>query len=161
MFFFCLETNKRRTSNFLFLSFFLLVSLQYITPKFIWNTKIYKENAVGETEKKTMYKPTAKNIRLCNGDKIVCPTPTEELGIFAGNIVYDAAGPTIGDTRSTWNNYMVLLDPVTIEDDNGPLQQYQSSFAYTDYSYQGLDDYSVADNSAKQRVPEFPITGTF
>ena len=108
-----------------------------------------------------MYKPTAKNIRLCNGDKIVCPTPTEELGIFAGNIVYDAAGPTIGDTRSTWNNYMILLDPVMIKDDNGPLQQYQSSFAYTDYSYQGLDDYSVAGNSAKQRVPEFPITGTF
>ena len=39
---FFFETNKRRTSNLLFLSFFLLVSLQYITPKFIRKTKIYK-----------------------------------------------------------------------------------------------------------------------
>ena len=96
---FFFETNKRRTSNLLFLSFFLLVSLQYLTPKFIWNTKIYEENAVGATEKYTMYKPTAKNIRLCGGE-IVCPTPTEELGIFAGNRVYPVAGPTIGDRRA-------------------------------------------------------------
>lgn len=132
------------------------------------NAQIYVSNAVGYTNKLTMYKPTfAGSTNMCNnvntiGDRILCPTPTEEIGIYATNIVQDAAGPTIGDdTRYTsWRNYMILLDPVMIEDDNGPLQQYRSSFAYTDYSYRGVDDYS-ADNSAKQRVPDFPITGTF
>jgi len=118
------------------------------------NRTIYKENAVGETEKKTMYKPTAKNIRLCNSDKIVCPTPTEELGIFAGNVVYDAAGPTLADNVSSWRNYMVLLDPFMIETGNGPLTQYQSSFAYTEYDYTSRDD-----SFPSERVPEFPITG--
>ena len=111
---------------------------------------------MGATEKKTMYKPTAKNPRLCNGDQILCPTPTEELGIFAGNFVYDAAGPTIGDDYSSWRNYMVLLDPVVIEGDNGPLTQYRSSFAYTEYYYEGGGD---AYSPGKERVPEFPITG--
>jgi len=123
------------------------------------NRTIYEGNAVGATEKKTMYKPTAKNVRLCNSDKIVCPIPTEELGIFAGNFVSPAAGPTIGPSITSWRNYMILLDPVMIKDGNGPLQQYRSSFAYTDYNYEGLDDYSPGLNSAKQRVPEFPITG--
>ena len=108
---------------------------------------------MGATEKMTMYKPTAKNTRLCDGD-ILCPTPTEELGIFAGNLVYPAAGSTIGDGYSSWRNYMVLLDPVMIETDNGPLTQYRSSFAYTEYDYR-----SVEDAYPSERVPEFPITG--
>ena len=54
---------------------------------------------------------------------------------------------------------MVLLDPVVIEDDNGPLTQYRSSFAYTEYDY--ADDGDADGSSANQRVPEFPITGTF
>lgn len=115
------------------------------------NAQIYVSNAVGQTRKLTMYKPTFAG-----------STPTEEIGIYATNIVEDAAGPTIGDTPYTsWRNYMILLDPVMIDDDNGPLQQYRSSFAYTDYSYQGTDDYSADGSSAKERVPEFPITGTF
>ena len=105
-----------------------------------------------------MYKPTAKNILLCGGEN-VCPIPTEELGIFAGNRVYPVAGSTIGDVYSEWRNYMVLLDPVVIEDDNGPLTQYRSSFAYTEYDY--ADDGDADGSSANQRVPEFPITGTF
>ena len=103
-----------------------------------------------------MYKPTAKNIRLCTSDKIVCPTPTEELGIFAGNFVYPAAGTTIGDVYSSWRNYMVLLDPVVIETDNGPLTQYQSSFAITEYDYENGED---AYSPGKNRVNEYPITG--
>ena len=103
-----------------------------------------------------MYKPTAKNTRLCDGD-ILCPTPTEELGIFAGNFVYPAAGPIIGDDKySSWRNYMVLLDLVVIEGDNGPLTQYCSSFAYTEYDYRSVGD---AYSPGKERVPEFPITG--
>ena len=105
-----------------------------------------------------MYKPTAKNIRLYDGEN-ECPTPTEDLGIFAGNRVYPVAGSTIGDVYSEWRNYMVLLDPVVIEDDNGPLTQYRSSFAYTEYDY--ADDGDADGSSANQRVPEFPITGTF
>ena len=54
----------------------------------------------------------------------------------------------------------VLNSHDRIEDDNGPLQQYRSSFAYTDYSYVGVDDYRPG-SSAKERVSEFPITGTF
>ena len=106
-----------------------------------------------------MYKPTAQNIGLCDGDQIACPTPTEELGIFAGNFVEYAAGPTIGDDYSSWRNYMVLLDPVVIKGGNGPLTQYRSSFAYTEYDYVGADDSSPDGTSAEGRVPEFPITG--
>ena len=105
-----------------------------------------------------MYKPTSKNIRLCKGIKFECPIPTEELGIFAGNFVYPAEGPTIGDDMlvTSWRNYMVLLDPVVIETDNGPLTQYQSSFAITEYDYESGED---AYSPGKNRVNEYPITG--
>ena len=113
-----------------------------------------------------MYKPTAKNIKLCNGDGIVCPLPTEELGIYAGTLVEDAAGPILRSddlySYSYWGDYMVLLDPVLIKGGFGPLTQYRSSFAYTKYIYETGEDNNPEDygSGANQRVPEYPITGT-
>ena len=113
-----------------------------------------------------MYKPTTNNNKLCNGDEIVCPTPTEELGIYAGNLVEDAAGPIIiSDNLYSylyWGDYMVLLDPVLIKGGFGPLTQYHSLCAYTKYIYETGEDNNPDDygSSVNQRVPEYLITST-
>ena len=90
------------------------------------------------------------------GERNLCPTPTDEIGILGANLVYPAAGVSMTDTYwSTWRWSMVLLDPVIVMGDNGAsFTQYRSSFSYTEYEYQSDYDYS-----SSLRVAEFPITG--
>ena len=103
-----------------------------------------------------MYVPIyAGRMTLCNtvttnDEQIVCPTPTEEMGIYATNVVIDAAGPIVNDPSTTWLNYMILLDPVRSDSDGGPLTQFRYSFAYTDYSYKSGDNYSADGSSASE-----------
>ena len=87
------------------------------------------------------------------GERNLCPTPTDEIGILGENLVYPAAGVYMNDTYySTWRWYMALLDPVIVMGDDGtPFTQYRSSFSYTEYEYQSDDSYL--------RVAKFPITG--
>ena len=112
---------------------------------------------MGETAKFTLYTPTSKNTKMCEnadiGERNLCPTPTDEIGILGENLVYPAAGVYMNDTYySTWRWYMALLDPVIVMGDDGtPFTQYRSSFSYTEYEYQSDDSYL--------RVAEYPITG--
>lgn len=108
-----------------------------------------------------MYTPTASSIRLCTALTMdtVCPEPTEEMGVMGVKYVRPAAGTTISRPFSSWQDFMILVDPYTVinedsKEDGTTLSttHYRSSFAYTAY---------YLNNGDGKRIQEFPVTGKY